>query len=152
MWTMPLNLLLKVSVVVSTPSKFVLIELCVEKGCPPSTSYISILTDDTLLEIFNCYRLNIPFGCDHNWWYTLMHTCRRWRHIILESSSSLQLHLYFTNGKPIEEMLKHSPPLPLYIDYGNAQMSAKDEEGVTLALQHHHHRVRLLNLREPRLQ
>jgi len=81
-----------------------------------------------------------------------MHTCRRWRNIILESSSSLQLHLYFTHGKPIGEMLQHSPPLPLFIDYGKAQMSTKDEEGVLLVLQHHHDRVRLINLREPDLQ
>jgi len=81
-----------------------------------------------------------------------MHTCRRWRYIILESSSSLQLHLYFTHDKPIDEMLKYSPPLPLFIDYGKAQMSTKDEEGVLLALQHHHDRVRLINLHEPALQ
>ena len=108
--------------------------------------------DDILLEIFHCYRLDIPWGWDHKWWYKLMHTCRRWRYIILESSSSLQLHLYFTHGKPIEEMLKYSPPLPLFIDYGKAQMSTKDEEGVLLALQHHHDRVRLINLHEPALQ
>jgi len=81
-----------------------------------------------------------------------MHTCRRWCNIILDYSSSLQLHLYFTHGKPIEEMLNHSPPLPLFIDYGNARMSTKDEEGVLLALQHHHARIRLINLREPDLQ
>ena len=108
--------------------------------------------DDILLEIFHCYRLDIPWGWDHKWWYKLMHTCRRWRYIILESSSSLQLHLYFTHGKPIEEMLEHSPPLPLFIDYGKTEMSTKDEEGVLLALQHHHGRVRLINLREPALQ
>ena len=81
-----------------------------------------------------------------------MHTCRRWRNIILESSSSLLLHLYFMHGKPVEEMLQHSQPLPLVIDYGKAQMSTKDEEGVLLVLQHHHDRIRLINLHELDLQ
>ena len=130
-------------------SQSVLMDLCFGKGCRP---YIGILMDDILLEIFHCYRLDVPLGWNHKWWYKLMHTCRRWRYIILESASSLQLHLYFTYGKPIEEMLRYSPPLPLYIDYGKALMSTTDEEGVLLALRHHHHRVRLINLREPALQ
>ena len=81
-----------------------------------------------------------------------MHTCRQWCYIILDYSSSLQLHLYFMHGKPIEEMLNHSPPLPLFIDYGNVRMSTKDEEGVLLVLQHHHACIHLINLREPDLQ
>ena len=111
-----------------------------------------MLMDDILLEIFHWCRLDIPLDWDHKWWYKLMHTCRQWRHIILEYSSSFQLHLYLTHGKPIDEMLKYSPPLPLFINYGNGQMTTKDEEGVLLALQHHHHRVRRINLREPALQ
>ena len=146
---MLLKLLNKVSVIFSTSSRLVLIDFCVGKGCRPS---IDILMDDLLLEIFHCYRLDAPLGWDHKWWYDLMHTCRRWRHLILESASSLRLHFHLTYDKPIEEMLRYSPPLPLYIDYGEAQMSTKDEEGALLVLRHHHHRVQLINLREPSLQ
>jgi len=81
-----------------------------------------------------------------------MHTCRQWCSIILESLSSLQLHLYFTHGKPIEEMLKHLLPLPLFIDYGKAKMSTKDKEEVLLTLQHHHDCIHLINLHKPALQ
>jgi hypothetical protein len=42
------------------------------------------------------------------------------------------------NGTPVADMLAHSPPLPLVIDYfttgGNEEMTAEDEEGAILAL------------------
>lgn len=115
---------------------------------PASTSFISVLSEDVLLNIFNCYRLDIPPGWDHNWWYKLMHTCTQWRRIILAFPSSLQLHLHCTYGVPIADMLKYSPPLPILIDFqGNRSMSQKDEDGVLLALQQHN-RVRLIYLRQ----
>ena len=49
-------------------------------------------------------------------------------------------------------MLNHSPPLLLFINYGNARMSTKDEEGVLLVLQHYHACIHLINLRELDLQ
>jgi hypothetical protein len=47
-------------------------------------------------------------------------------------------------------MLLHSPPLPLIIDHDdeNDDLTAEDEEGIMLALQHRN-RVRFINLRMP---
>ncbi|KAI0249394.1 hypothetical protein BJV78DRAFT_702552 [Lactifluus subvellereus] len=48
------------------------------------------------------------------------------------------LHLQCTNGVPIANMLAHSPPLPLAIDYHEegGEMTEEDEEGILLALRH----------------
>jgi len=137
----------------STPSNCVLIKLREGEGRrPPASSTITILSDDILFEVFYCCQLDIPLGWERIWWYRLMHTCRRWRGIILDFSSSLRLHLHCTYGKPVDEMLQFSPPLPLDINYEEGrQMSSKDEEGVLLALQQHN-LVRLIRLSEPGLQ
>src|SRR6266699_1884976 len=52
--------------------------------------------------------------------------------------------LLCTNGTPVENMLAHSPPLPLTVDYRSADdIAAEDEEGILLALEQRH-RVRHL--------
>jgi hypothetical protein len=83
------------------------------------------------------------------WWYQLAHVCRRWRNVILGSASYLGLSLVCTNGTPVENMLAHSPPLPLTVDYaGKDGITAEDEEGLLLALEQRH-RVRHLRLNLP---
>ena len=71
-----------------------------------------------------------------HWWYKLAHVCQRWRKLILESSLYLDLSLVCTEGTPVTDMLAHSPPLPLVIDYFNRfyDITAEDEEGTVLAL------------------
>ena len=122
---------------------------------------IHILDDDSLLNVFDLYR---PFflgeddtcvyrfrggvmGWDQGrWWYRLAHVCQRWRNLILGSASYLRLSVVCTNGTPVQDMLAHSPPLPLTIDYGNGGgITAEDEEGILLALEQRH-RVRHLRL------
>jgi len=73
---------------------------------------------------------------DH-WWYKPAHVCRRWRNLILGSASFLDLYLVCTLGTPVADMLAHSPPLPLAIDYlyRNRDVTAEDEEGIFLALE-----------------
>jgi hypothetical protein len=125
------------------------------------TVSIHILDDDSLLNIFYLYRPFFlgedenDFNCLHGgrwlwdrgrWWYRLARVCRRWRNLILGSASYLRLTLVCTNGTPIENMLAHSPPLPLTVDYGSKDgISAEDEEGILLALEQRH-RVRHLRL------
>ena len=81
------------------------------------------------------------------WWYKLAHVCGRWRSLILGSASYLNLSLLCTYGTPVADMLAHSSPLPLVIDYliRRPDITAEDEEGIMLALQHRHrvHRIRL---------
>jgi hypothetical protein len=133
-------------------------------GNSPHIVSIHILDDDSLLNIFYLYR---PFflgedkaGLDHlvggrelwhrgRWWYRLAHVCQRWRNLTLGSASYLGLSLVCTNGTPVENMLAHSPPLPLTIDYsGEYGITAEDEESVLLALEQRH-RVRHLRIAFP---
>ena len=109
-------------------------------------SPIHILNNDVLLHVFHLYLLAEPDGYDdesgliiywsrRRWWYKLAHVCRLWRNLILESPSRLDLHLLCTNGVPVADMLAHSPPLPLTIDY-DWKMRAEDESGILFALSH----------------
>ncbi|KAH9981819.1 hypothetical protein BJV74DRAFT_66783 [Russula compacta] len=127
-------------------------------------TFIHTLDDDSLLNIFYLYR---PILLDKDedddrlilqggkwdrerWWYKLTHVCRRWRSLVLGSASYLGLGLVCTYGTPVADMLAHSPPLPLIIDYIdlNRNITAKDEEGIVVALQHRD-RVRRIRLRMP---
>ena len=114
---------------------------------------IDILVDDLLIHIFYLYRPAILGEGDDDyvrirggqgwdreqWWYKLAHVCQRWRSIILGSASYLNLCLVCTYGTPVAVMLVHSPPLPLAIDYSeeDRDITAEDEEGIMLALEHH---------------
>ncbi|KAF8493696.1 hypothetical protein F5888DRAFT_1908565 [Russula emetica] len=126
----------------------------------PHIVSIHILDDDSLLHIFYLYRPSF-LGEDEvdfdrltggregwhrgRWWYQLTHVCRRWRNLILGSASYLHLSLICTNGTSVANMLAHSPPLPLTVDYSSEDgITAKDEEGVLLALEQ---RDRLRHLR-----
>jgi hypothetical protein len=128
---------------------------------------IHILDDDSLLNIFHLYR---PFLLGENqndniridggrqwvgerWWYRLAHVCQRWRSLILGSASYLGLCLVCTYGTPVVDMLAHSPPLPLVIDYQNIRVdiTAEDEEAIILALEQRD-RVRRIRFFIPVLQ
>jgi hypothetical protein len=126
----------------------------VPAGNSPHTAPIHILDDDSLLNIFYLYRPAIFDGDEDDevriaggrgwdreqWWYKLVHVCQRWRNLILRSPSYLGLCLVCTYGTPVADMLAHSPPLPLVIDYDNddddknCDITAEDEEGIILAL------------------
>jgi hypothetical protein len=124
-----------------------------------------MLDDDSLLNIFCIYR---PFflgegendfsplrGGDKRWvvngrwWYGLANVCQRWRNLILGSASYLRLSLVCTNSTPVQNMLAHSPPLPLTIDYSSDYgITAEDEDGLLLALEKRH-RVRHIRIGLP---
>ena len=116
------------------------------------TASIHILDDDSLIHVFCLYR---PFilGEDEvdiyrlyggtrdwvrgRWWYGLAHVCQRWRNVILGSASYLGVSLVCTVGTPVADMLAHSPPLTLVIDYFHRDRDiTEDEEGAILALKH----------------
>ena len=82
------------------------------------------------------------------WWYTLTHVCQRWKNIILGAASYLELSLVCTYDTHVAEMLAHSPPLPLVLDYTrkNRDITTNDEEGIVLALKRRD-RVRRLRLK-----
>ena len=127
------------------------------------TASIHILDDDSLLHVFYLYR---PFllGEDEDetlrlvggneswvrgrWWYELAHVCQRWRNVMLGSATYLGVSLVCTYGTPVADMLAHSPPLPLVIDYRRYRDITEDEEGAILALKHRD-RVRHVRLFRP---
>ena len=121
---------------------------------------IHILNDDALLSIFCLYQLIIsesyhdvftfPHWENEKWWYKLAQVCQRWRSLILASPVRLGLHLICTYGTPVADMLAHSPPFPLiinYLDHGLVA-STEDEEAILLSLQHRD-RVRRIGLSMP---
>ncbi|KAI9461534.1 hypothetical protein F5148DRAFT_1214955 [Russula earlei] len=81
------------------------------------------------------------------WWFKLAHVCRRWRYLVLGSASHLGLCLLCTYGTPVADMLAHSPPFPIIIDYidEDREVTTEDEEGILLALRHRD-RVRRIRL------
>ncbi|KAI0249118.1 hypothetical protein BJV78DRAFT_1230429, partial [Lactifluus subvellereus] len=126
---------------------------------------IHTLKHDELLHLFALYLLDVRDDYDGgddgiitpHWdrersWYKLAQVCRRWRHIILESSNSLGLHLVCTYGIPVADMLAHSPPFPLIIIYleKDREMTTEDEESILIALgPEYRDRVRRIGLWMP---
>ncbi|KAH9029309.1 hypothetical protein EDB83DRAFT_1890980 [Lactarius deliciosus] len=95
------------------------------------------LNNDILLSIFDYYRLdednawNVRLG-----WCKLSRVCQRWRHLIYGSAFHLGLHILCTNGTPIVNTLDHLPPLPVFVNYRdtNVTIREQDELGVYHAL------------------
>ena len=127
---------------------------------------LPILDDDSLLNVFDfCWPGVLDEGetdekhilqpgvwARERWWYKFAQVCRRWRYLILGSASRLGLCLLRARGTPVEDMLAHSPPLPLVIDHisNYPDITTKDEEGILFALQHHD-RVRRIRFAMPAL-
>ena len=101
---------------------------------------IDTLPDDVLLEVFDQYRkISVDHWARLQGWYKLAHTCSRWRQLVFASSLRLNLQLRCTFGTPVTDMINHSPPFPLILDYGPhllKKWTPADEDGVLFALQH----------------
>ena len=126
-----------------------------------SNPSIHILDNDSILHVFHLYR-SFLLGEDQDddthlwggnrgwvhrhWWYRLAHVCQRWRSVILDSASYLGISLVCTYGMPVADMLEHSPPLPLVIDFfeRGRNITPEDEDGIFLALKQ---RDRVLRVR-----
>jgi hypothetical protein len=79
---------------------------------------IDILPDDVLLEIFDFYMDMYPSYGDKaevEAWQSLVHVCRRWRSLVLESPLRLKLRLYCTSETPAKYTLDIWPALPLIV-------------------------------------
>ena len=105
-------------------------------------THIHILDNDSLLQIFDHYRLNHKYDWNGQlMWRKLTHVCRRWRSIIFNSWFHLDIRLHLTiygNSRSVGA-LSHLPPLPLVIDYSiwaNAG-TLRDRDNVRLGLQQH---------------
>ena len=146
------------------PSRFYQLSETRLTGNRSSNTPIDLLKDDSLFIIISFCR---PVISDDNavyshqtldgevwnserWWYRLIHVCRRWRRLVLDSASRLQVFLVCARGTPVAEMLAHAPPFPLIIDHideGYHVLTPEDEEGIKLALQQRD-RVRRIRIRK----
>ncbi|KAI9507756.1 hypothetical protein F5148DRAFT_1284834 [Russula earlei] len=74
---------------------------------------IEVLPDNVLVEIFDLYvnHRNAPV----NEWHTLIHVCRRWRHLIFVSPRRLGLQLEYRGNRPRTVLFGGFPALPLVI-------------------------------------
>jgi F-box-like len=125
-------------------------------GTDPDELYpratIIVLPDDVLLEIFVYvagpqYLSFRELSDRENGWRTLVHVCKRWRYIVFASPRRLDLRLYCTNTRPVKDLLKIWPPLPISISayhYGNTSPLP----GVTniIAALKEHNRVFAINI------
>ena len=80
---------------------------------------IDVLPDDVLLGIFDYYEDTVKLWRNRKMgieaWQTLVHVCRRWRNLALQSPHRLNLGLYFTPRTPARDRLDVWPALPLLI-------------------------------------
>ena len=94
---------------------------------------IEVLPDKMLLNIFRHFLEISP-----RHWPTLMHICRKWRHIVFVSHQTLQIRLFCTHGKPVLKTLDCWPELPIVVQYGGMPAlhppSPKDEDNIMAAL------------------
>src|ERR1700733_10047795 len=79
---------------------------------------IDVLPDDVLLEIFDFYvhmSLSYEGKAGIEAWQSLVHVCRRWRSLVLESPRRLNLRLFCTDRTPAKDTLDVWPPFPLIV-------------------------------------
>jgi F-box-like len=90
---------------------------------------IDMLPDNVLLEIFHFYKEDPESRRPYSWcWITLIHVCRRWRHIIFGSPRRLILRLVCSARTPARRSLDIWPPFPIFLSYTINQ--TVDEEGL----------------------
>ena len=113
---------------------------------------IDVLPDDVLLEIFDFYvgtmGPNGPYGdkTEVEGWQSLVHVCRRWRSVVLQSSSRLNLHLYCSPKTPARDMLDVWPALLLLVVGSMASTTGTDNIIVALGQSNRVRRVYLWGL------
>ena len=99
---------------------------------------IDILPDEVLLEIFDFYVGTMgPEGLyirktEVEAWQLLVHVCRRWRSVVFQSSSRLNLHLCCTSKTPARDTLDVWPALPLLVRGSMASTTTMDNIIVAL--------------------
>jgi hypothetical protein len=119
-----------------------------------------VLPDDVLLEIFDFYVImNSSYHDDGGKmaieaWQSLVHVCRRWRTLVLESPLRLNLRLLCTPETPVKDTLDIWPALPLIVR-GNMALSLGTDTDNIIAALGQSNRVRqvyLLNLADWQLE
>ena len=94
---------------------------------------IESVSDQLLLSIFRYFLDVSPRD-----WPRLVHTCRKWRRIVLASQGTLRLRLFCTHGITVQKILHVWPALPIVVEYGGLPTLdppvPEDEDNVIAAL------------------
>ncbi|KAI9512636.1 hypothetical protein F5148DRAFT_792411 [Russula earlei] len=91
------------------------------------------LPDEVLLEIFALYG---GLYRKKNWWFKLVHVCRKWRQVVFASPRRLNLQLLCTPITPARKMLDVWPDLPILIHHiGTADPTPELADNVIAALE-----------------
>jgi len=105
------------------------------------------LPDDVLLEIFDFYLtlLKAWFSLSplHDAWHTLVHVCKRWRSIVFASPHRLELQLFCTNKRPVQNTLDIWPELPIVISGRRGMSKLQDANNLIAALTQHNRVVKI---------
>ena len=92
-----------------------------------------MLSDKVLLNIFRYYLDAFP-----RFWPTLIHICRKWRHIVFTSQQALNIRLFCSSGTPVSKALHCWPGLPIVMEYGGSlgldYPTLEDEYNIIAAL------------------
>jgi hypothetical protein len=112
-------------------------------GIGPLKLTIGTLPDDVLLETFAVYVDEAQLT---EQWHTLVHVCRRWRHVIFSSPRRLHLQLLCTEKRLVREMLDIWPAFPIIIWNSGDPRSLVDGADNIIAALEHPDRVRCITL------
>src|SRR5712675_1130141 len=123
---------------------------------------IDMLPDDVLVEIFKFY-VSIrywPNSTPRNTWHTLVHVCRRWRHVVFASPRHLNIRLEYDGDRSMSEVLDTWPavlPVMLLSNPGLRRLQTWQWElwlNLAIALESEHHnricRIQILNIANSR--
>ena len=120
-----------------TPPSYVTVADSCGSGKRCRRTTIDMLSEDTILEIFDFYRLDTM--TQRPWmWHHLAHVCRKWRHVLSVSPRRLDLHILCEYGSPIGNILRSWPTLPLVVrfDLDSSRESEHLPRNVVVALRH----------------
>ena len=111
-----------------------------DQVCPRVT--INKLPDEVLLEIFELcmvYPLSRP-SRKEDAWHTLVHVCRRWRHVVFGSPCRLDLRLLCVNSR-LTKTLDMWPELPIVIHVDDEKFCRPPGVGDVISMLKRHDRV-----------
>ena len=86
--------------------------LMIVDWCDAGQATIDILSDDSLLYVFDFY---VAQASEVEAWHRLIHVCRRWRMIVFGSPRRLNLRIECTSDIPVRVKLNIWPALPIVI-------------------------------------
>ncbi|KAI0283856.1 hypothetical protein BC826DRAFT_1109956 [Russula brevipes] len=116
------------------------------RGSAEQEIHVSIhgFPDNVLLEIFDLYVDDGEYRDEHDvrnadTWHKLVHVCQRWRNLVSTSPRPLNLRLFCTERRPVDEMLEAWPKLPIILSniWSSTRPSkSSDPDNIIAALEH----------------